>query len=348
MVISLSGYDGMGKSTSVDLLMEKICENHGLKGMSALKANNGTEVYENIEQVDDIYKALSRYDVITTRFYFRSNKMQKLQEMVMFAETDVFDNTELIKEVTDAARQEAQIWYDHVIGKLLRKNKIIIYDRYYYDEIAYRSLYNLKKEYIERKYIGYPESNIRIHLFGDMDLIRERNRTRIDMKTALFNCEDKMMELYQNIEYISKKYNMIRMDIKGKTRDEVAEDLYTIVKFYINSAATSREEIGNGVHHGTVAKLKKEGIPVIPHRAVQMTLNDYEEYDYLIGMDTENIRNMQRISGGDPDEKIYKLLTFAGSGLDVADPWYTGDFEATYRDVLAGCKGLLECLKEEL
>lgn len=119
-------------------------------------------------------------------------------------------------------------------------------------------------------------------------------------------------------------------------------------KFYINSAATSREEIGNGVHHGTVAKLKKEGIPVIPHRAVQMTLNDYEEYDYLIGMDTENIRNMQRISGGDPDEKIYKLLTFAGSGLDVADPWYTGDFEATYRDVLAGCKGLLECLKEEL
>ena len=119
-------------------------------------------------------------------------------------------------------------------------------------------------------------------------------------------------------------------------------------KFYINSAATSREEIGNGVHHGTVAKLKKEGIPVIPHRAVQMTLNDYEEYDYLIGMDTENICNMQRISGGDPDEKIYKLLTFAGSGLDVADPWYTGDFEATYRDVLAGCKGLLECLREEL
>lgn len=94
--------------------------------------------------------------------------------------------------------------------------------------------------------------------------------------------------------------------------------------------------------------VEKEGIPVIPHRAVQMTLNDYEEYDYLIGMDTENIRNMQRISGGDPDEKIYKLLTFAGSGLDVADPWYTGDFEATYRDVLAGCKGLLECLKEEL
>ena len=87
---------------------------------------------------------------------------------------------------------------------------------------------------------------------------------------------------------------------------------------------------------------------MIPHRAVQMTLNDYEEYDYLIGMDTENIRNMQRISGGDPDEKIYKLLTFAGSGLDVADPWYTGDLRQLTGMFWTGCKGLLECLKEEL
>ena len=118
--------------------------------------------------------------------------------------------------------------------------------------------------------------------------------------------------------------------------------------FEIDSAATSTEEIGNPPHHGTVSELRKHNIPLIPHRARQLTKADEEYYDYLIGMDSANIRNMQRISGGDPDEKIYKLLTFAGSGLDVADPWYTGDFEATYRDVLAGCKGLLECLKEEL
>ncbi len=115
-------------------------------------------------------------------------------------------------------------------------------------------------------------------------------------------------------------------------------------KFEIESAATSSEEIGNPPHHGTVAKLKKEGIPLIPHRAVRMTLDDYEKYDYIICMDTENVRNVQRLSGGDPDEKVYKLLTFAGSGMDVADPWYTGDFDATYRDVLAGCKGILENL----
>lgn len=112
--------------------------------------------------------------------------------------------------------------------------------------------------------------------------------------------------------------------------------------FEINSAATSREEIGNPPHYGTVNKLRQVGIPVIPHRAVQMTKADYDYYDYLIGMDTANIRNMTRIAGGDPEGKIYKLLTFAGSGRDVADPWYTGDFDATYRDVTAGCEGLLK------
>lgn len=112
--------------------------------------------------------------------------------------------------------------------------------------------------------------------------------------------------------------------------------------FYINSAATSREEIGNSPHYGTVGKLRQVGIPVIPHRAVQMTKTDYDNYDYLIGMDTANIRNMNRIAGGDPDSKIYKLLTFAGSGRDVADPWYTGDFDATYEDVITGCEAFLE------
>ena len=114
--------------------------------------------------------------------------------------------------------------------------------------------------------------------------------------------------------------------------------------FEINSAATSREEIGNPPHYGTVNKLRQVGIPVVPHRATQMTREDYEYYDYLIGMDTANIRNMNRIAGGDPDGKIYKLLNFAGSGRDVADPWYTGDFDATYEDVVAGCEGFLRHL----
>ena len=115
-------------------------------------------------------------------------------------------------------------------------------------------------------------------------------------------------------------------------------------QFRIASADTSREEIGNGPHYGTVNKLRQEGIPLIPHRARQMTKQDYQDFDYLIGMDDANVRNMERIAGGDPDHKIYKLLEFAGSGRAIADPWYTGNFEVTYADVVEGCEAFLESL----
>ena len=114
--------------------------------------------------------------------------------------------------------------------------------------------------------------------------------------------------------------------------------------FEINSAATSREEIGNPPHHGTVNKLRQVGIPLIPHRAVQMTKADYEKYDYLIGMDDWNIRNMLRIAGSDPDHKIRKLLSFADSERDIADPWYTGNFDETYDDIIEGCEAFLRSL----
>ncbi|MBE5872188.1 MAG: low molecular weight phosphotyrosine protein phosphatase [Lachnospiraceae bacterium] len=138
-------------------------------------------------------------------------------------------------------------------------------------------------------------------------------------------------------------------------RSTMAESVFTYMvkerglqeEFYINSAATSYEEIGNTPHYGTVNKLRAVGIPLVPHRAVRMTQEDYEEYDYLIGMDTANIRNMTRIAGGDKEQKIYKLMTFADSGRDVADPWYTGDFESTYRDVTQGCEAFLKYLERK-
>ncbi|KAH0791846.1 low molecular weight phosphotyrosine protein phosphatase [Histomonas meleagridis] len=112
-------------------------------------------------------------------------------------------------------------------------------------------------------------------------------------------------------------------------------------KFKIASAATSREEIGNPPHYGTVNKLRQVGIPVVPHTSVQMTKKDYEKYDYLIGMDSLNIRNMQKITGGDPKHKIHKLLEFAGSSRDISDPWYSGNFDATYNDIVEGCEAFL-------
>ena len=116
--------------------------------------------------------------------------------------------------------------------------------------------------------------------------------------------------------------------------------------FQITSSATSTEEIGNPVHHGTRSILAKRNISVDGKYAVQMKKTDYDEYDYIIAMDSYNIRNIMRIVGYDPDGKVYKLLDFADGG-DIADPWYTGDFDITYRDVVRGCKGFLEKLKEE-
>lgn len=117
-------------------------------------------------------------------------------------------------------------------------------------------------------------------------------------------------------------------------------------QFLIDSFATSTEEIGNPPHPGTVRKLREVGIPLVPHRAKQITFADYEQFDYIIGMDTENIQNLNRMLKGDPDGKVYKLLSFAGSGKDIADPWYTGNFDETYRDVTEGCDGFLAYLKE--
>ena len=117
-------------------------------------------------------------------------------------------------------------------------------------------------------------------------------------------------------------------------------------KFIIDSRATSREEIGNSPHRGTVKKMQEVGIPVLPHKATQITWNDYHNFDYIIGMDTWNIRNLNRMLKGDPDKKIYKFLSFAGSDKDIADPWYTDNFDVTYDDVVEGCEGFLKYLRE--
>ncbi len=114
--------------------------------------------------------------------------------------------------------------------------------------------------------------------------------------------------------------------------------------FYIDSAATSREEIGNGPHYGTVQKMRQVGIPVLKHRAYQMTKKDYDKFDYIIGMDRYNMRNIERILGGDPKDKVSKLLSYGDHPRDIADPWYTGNFDETYDDVVEGCEAFLKYL----
>jgi protein-tyrosine phosphatase len=115
-------------------------------------------------------------------------------------------------------------------------------------------------------------------------------------------------------------------------------------EFQIASAATSREEIGNPVYPPARKKLAEHGIACDGHAARQLTRTDYDAFDLIIGMDSANLRNMQRICGGDPEGKLRLLLDFTDRPGDVADPWYTGDFDATWRDVDAGCRALLSDL----
>ena len=116
-------------------------------------------------------------------------------------------------------------------------------------------------------------------------------------------------------------------------------------QFTIASAATSTEEIGNPVYPPARRKLAEHGIGCGGHAARQLRRDDYDRWDYLVGMDSANLRNMHRICGGDPDGKISLLLDWTGHPGSVADPWYTGDFEATWQDVLAGCQALLEQIR---
>ena len=118
-------------------------------------------------------------------------------------------------------------------------------------------------------------------------------------------------------------------------------------RFIIDSSATSTEEIGNPIHYGTRTKLRQMGVPLTDHRAVQLKASDYEKYDYFIGMDASNRRNMVRMLGGDPDGKVSLMLDFTDHPRDVADPWYTGNFDATYDDVVAGCEGFLAAVLTE-
>lgn len=115
-------------------------------------------------------------------------------------------------------------------------------------------------------------------------------------------------------------------------------------EFEIASAATSTEEIGNSVYPPARRKLAEHGIRCEGKTARQLTRHDYQYYDLLIGMDTYNLRNMERMCGGDPEGKIHLLLEYVGSNASVADPWYTGDFEATWCDCLRGCAALLQSI----
>ena len=129
--------------------------------------------------------------------------------------------------------------------------------------------------------------------------------------------------------------------LKDMVRRQHLED-----RFCIASAATSREEIGNDVHRGTRRKLAEEGIDCPSRQARQVTKADYADFDYLLIMDENNRRNLLHLLGGDPEHKIHGMLDWSERPRDIADPWYTGNFDITYDDIAEGCETFLQHLKE--
>ena len=134
---------------------------------------------------------------------------------------------------------------------------------------------------------------------------------------------------------------MAEFMMKDLVKKEGLED-----RFLIESAAVSREEIGNPVYPPAREMLARHGISCAGKRARQMTVQDYEEYDLLIAMDRSNLTRMERICGRDTQGKIYLMMDFTSRPGEVADPWYTGDFTATWRDLEEGCRGLLDYLEK--
>lgn len=119
-------------------------------------------------------------------------------------------------------------------------------------------------------------------------------------------------------------------------------------EFIVDSAATTAEEIGNGMHRGTIIKLREQGISYTEHRARQITAEDYLKYDYIIGMEKRNIRDIIKIVGEDKENKIYRLLDFTSKPKDIDDPWYTGNFNITYDEIKRGCEGFIKYCKDKI
>lgn len=212
-------------------------------------------------------------------------------------------------------------------GRILRSGE-------YYDEVKQRYKYR----YRDAKGTYHDVYAFRL---TDKDPVPydKPEKYRVPLRELEKKVEEKMLRILFVCHGNICRSPMAEFVMKDLVRKAGLED-----RFVIASKAARRDELGNDTHYGTKTKLRQMGVPFAKRRATLLDKTDYAAYDYLIAMDGENIRDMNRLFGGDPDKKIYKLLDFADEHRDVADPWYTGNFDATYEDVLKGCKGLLQTM----
>ncbi len=228
---------------------------------------------------------------------------------------------------------------------------VAIYQNEYYCHLGERSSFLIPDDYEERISKGKRERyDDQLPQYGKMKIADPRVE-------QLVSCIHRYHRGYDQEGYMEYKTkhrilfvchgNICRSPMAEFVMKDLVKKVGLEDSFMIESAATSTEEIGNSVYPPARRKLAEHGIGCAGKTARQMTRSDYDRYDLLIGMDSWNIRNMRNICGGDPEGKIVMLMDFTKRPGDVADPWYTGNFEATWRDVLEGCQALLDRLGEK-
>lgn len=206
-IISFTGFDGVGKTTHSAKIMDWLYNRTGLKGVSMHEVKD-TRVYQCLDDMKEYYEAFKNYDVINTRFFLFSEENLIKQKKVLY-NTGAFNNIELVKEVARSSRNDAKLWFENVLNPLLDQGKIIILDRYYYDEIAFKSLINIEKDFMKDLYKDFRLSDFPFLLHLDVEEVIKRNEDREDANTLLYQNKDKMTQLYNQFKVLEKECNMI-------------------------------------------------------------------------------------------------------------------------------------------
>ncbi|MGL5378388.1 hypothetical protein [Clostridium sp.] len=229
-IISISGIDGSGKSTQIDLLRQYICSKFNLSSCSVYDFNPKLS-YDDLSDLDSILYRISEYDVILLRPYMKSKRNIELQKDIL--QNNFFKNDEKIEELAKVKLEDINNWFDRVILKLIHKNKIILFDRYVYDEICYRALYNKSLEDFIYLYNHIPKPNISFYIDENIQILKERNKLRNDGETVLFKETVKLVELRDNFRKISQLED-IKTIQENLLLDEIfkiiSEDVYKYLK----------------------------------------------------------------------------------------------------------------------
>lgn len=227
MIITFSGCDGVGKTTHTRLLAEKIAQRYHLSAISLYDVVGEGMCYNNISELEEIYTKLEKYDVIVSRFYLKGNEYTKMQNEIRYSlNKDIFENTAWVREAFKLMKKDVDSWFDVVISKLLAKGKIVIFDRYFYDEFAYRHLYSLNFDEMMSEFSDFYKPDISFLFKANLDTVKFRNKGREDSNTILFKEEEKIRKLLEVFETISKKYNLIDIDINDKEISDVSNRVY--------------------------------------------------------------------------------------------------------------------------